>query len=175
MRVHLTPRPSYFMGSCNWDGVFRGKGIYSITRLPCWKVKQGVVMAHKLIVPETINELLDLCATIVRNTGGRYSAGTMSELFPAGNRNPFRWLAVFDNAGDMPFSIWLDGAANAIVSELLKERSERLYAYRRLVHGKIEEVILRYPVWDTKHEHLYWLSTDTEFYPNHLYTQFLDA
>lgn len=115
---------------------------------------------EKIVIPNTIDDLLDICANIARHVDTRWSGKTLSWLFPAGHR-PTDDMVVFFNSGDMPFEVWDGAASKAILKDLKKDKPHWLYASR--VKGR--ELVHRYPVLALGQNNpwWYWVDASAEF------------
>ncbi len=116
----------------------------------------------KILVPETIDELLDICANIYRNIGGRFDGPTLSKLYAPGSiRDNSEDVILFYNGKDQPFCVW--GQSDGVEpSKLLKDMGSFLYAYR--VGGN--ETIKQFPVRDLKLGWTSWVETDRKYLRN---------
>lgn len=126
-------------------------------------------MKELILVPETIDELLDLCGIICRNVGGNFNHNTLKWVYPEFLANrPRSDLIVFHNGGDYSFAVW-DGNVKGLVADFKKEQSGYLYAYRL---GK-KEIIVKYPLWNTS-GWIEWVPADAQIKQPGA-TQFLDS
>lgn len=114
-----------------------------------------------IFIPETIDELLDICAAIYRNEGGRFDGPTLAHIFPpAGIRDNHEDIIVFNNGG-MPLCIWseYDGVTPKKIVKDNMAFGTFLYAHRI----NDQEKINKFPIKDLRNHWIQWINVSDRY------------